>query len=150
MNHKETLIVVADASGAHFYKTHDRGATVEAATSSLTAGPNPQSHEIMSDRPGRTHASTGTARSAIEPKTDPHQKREDEFTRALAATSMFSFATVPIRTFSFLHRRSCWVSLRKDLSDAVAKKIAGEVHKDLVKSPPEEIRKHVRQALFPD
>jgi protein required for attachment to host cells len=147
---KETLIVVADASGAHFYKTHDRGATVEAATTSLAAGPNPQSHEIMSDRPGRTHASTGTARSAIEPKTDPHQKREDEFTLALARHLDLLVRDTAYQDILIFAPPVFLGVLRKDLSSAVAKKIAGEVHKDLVKSPPEEIRKHVRQALFPD
>jgi protein required for attachment to host cells len=149
MHLKPTLIVIADASGAQFFKTEDRGATIEPATTRLGAPANPASHEIKSDRPGRTHQSVGTARSAITPKTDPHQKAEDAFTRVLARHLDELAGNATYRDILIFAPPVLLGVLRKDLSRAVAAKIVGEVHKDLAKSSHEEIRAHVRQALFP-
>lgn len=150
MNHKDTLVVVADASSAHFYKTHDRGSTLERATTSLGAPANPASHDIKSDRPGRTYQSMGNARSAISPKTDPHQKAEDAFTRVLARHLDELTGDSTYQDIVIFAPPVFLGVLRKDLSRAVAAKIVKEVHKDLVKSSPEDIRTHVREALFPN
>lgn len=146
MPNKETLVVVADAAGARFFKTHDRGAHLEPAGPAFQAPPNPKSSDQMSDRLGRSQSSTTPARSAIAPKTDPHRAAEDAFAKALAhhLETLAAHELVIFAAPAFLG------ALRKELSKPVATKIAHEIDRDLYKAPIEDVRAHVRKALFPD
>src|SRR5260370_12426809 len=45
--------------------------------------PDPKTHELGTDAPGRTFSSVGTERSAME-QTDWHEQEEDRFLRNLA------------------------------------------------------------------
>jgi protein required for attachment to host cells len=150
MPRKETLILIADAAGAHFYKTQDRGASITPARESISAPANPKSHEQMSDRLGRTHASVGPARSAIAPKSDPHRAAEEAFAKALARQLDTIMQEGPYQDVLLFAPPAFLGALRKDLPRALAQRIAGEFPKDLMKSPQDEIRSHVRNALFPD
>ena len=148
MNHKETLVVVADASGARFYKTHNRGASIEEAAPNLSAPPNARSGEQMTDRLGRTFSRMGTRRAAIEPKSDPHQRAEDEFARSVGRR--LDEIAGPYHNVLIFAPPAFLGSLRKAIGHAVGTKLAGEVHKDLTKSSLEDLRAQVREALFPD
>ena len=150
MRTKSTLVVVADAGRVKLFSTTNRGATINAIPGGLEAMPNPPSHKQKSDRPGRTQESIGNRRSSMEPRSDPHQKAEDDFARMLAKhlegvagddsyDGILVFAP-PV----FLGE------LRRHLSRAVADKITGEIHKDLTKSTSEGVQAHVREALFPE
>jgi protein required for attachment to host cells len=150
MPRKETLILVADASGAHFYKTHDRGASITPARASLSAPANPRSHEQVSDRLGRTHASVGPARSAIAPKSDPHQAGEDAFAKSLARELEEFAGETSLEAVVIFAPPVFLGALRKNLGRQVSAKIKAEIHKDLMKASLEDIRRHVREALFPD
>lgn len=149
MPSKEVFVVVADASGARFFKTHDRGAHLEPAGPTLEAPPNPKSSEQMSDRLGRSQSSASPTRSAIEPKTDPHRSAEDAFAKALAHRLDQLERQSPHDLLIFA-APAFLGALRKVVSKAVAGRIVGEIHHDLVKSSIEDVRTHVRKALFPD
>lgn len=102
-----------------------------------------QSQEIDSDKPGRGRSSTGSARSAMEPKTDPAQHREAEFVRSVAsvldkkalegAYDRLVVAAAPIALGN----------LRKVMSDHVKKTIVAELDKDLTNIPTPSIDKHL-------
>ena len=83
MNNPVTWFVVADGHRARVFRRIGSG-TVEPALDHDFAAPNPRDHEVGADRPGRTQASAGTARSALE-ETDHHRRRKREHLEALAA-----------------------------------------------------------------
>jgi protein required for attachment to host cells len=103
----------------------------------------------VSDRLGRSHSSTTPARSAIAPKTDPHRAAEDAFAKTLARHLDALEREVPRKLLIFA-APAFLVALRKALSRPVALNIAAEIDRDLVKAPIEDVRAHVRKALFPD
>lgn len=146
MPNKEVFVVVADASGARFFKTHDRGAHIEPAGDTVHAPPNPKSSDQMTDRLGRSQSSTTPSRAAIAPKTDPHRAGEDAFAKALAK----HLDTVNAHELLIFAAPAFLGALRKELSKPVAAKIAHEIDRDLYKAPIEDVRTHVRKALFPD
>lgn len=148
MPNKDIFVVVADASGARFFKTHDRGAHLEPAAPALQAPPNPKSSDQMSDRLGRSQSSTTPARSAIAPKTDPHRAAEDAFAKSLA--HHLDGAANGYQGLLIFAAPAFLGALRKSLSQQLAGKIVGEIDRDLVKAPIEDVRAHVRNALFPD
>lgn len=102
-----------------------------------------QSKDIDTDRPGRGHSSGGSARSSMEPKTDPAQHREAEFMRSVAgvldrkalegAFDRLVIAAAPIALGN----------LRKLLSDHVKKAVVAELDKDLTNLPTQNIDKHL-------
>lgn len=102
-----------------------------------------QSQDIDSDKPGRGHSSGGSARSSMEPKTDPAQHREAEFVRSVAsvldkkalegAYDRLVVAAAPIALGN----------LRKVMSDHVKKTIVAELDKDLTNIPTPSIDKHL-------
>ena len=57
--------------------------SINLVTREERTGENPPTHEQGSDRPGRSHASVGSARSAVG-QTDWHDQAEHDFLTALA------------------------------------------------------------------
>jgi protein required for attachment to host cells len=137
-----TWILIADGTQARVLEHNGPGkglATVKGLDWSI---PPLQSQDIDSDRPGRGHSSGGSARSSMEPKTDPAQHREAEFVRSVAheldrhakdgAFDRLVIAAAPIALGN----------LRKVLSDFVKKTVVAELDKDLTNVPTPNVDKH--------
>lgn len=149
MRNKIHLILIADAGRAVFFKTENRGASIETVPGNFDAMPNPPSREHKSDKPGRA-SDAGTHRSAMEPKHDPHKLAEENFARTLAQHLEKVGKSGDYDAILIFAPPTFLGSLRRDISPHVAGLIEGEVHKDLTKSPVDEIQKQVREALFPE
>lgn len=138
-----TWILIADGTQARVLENTGPGKGL-ASVKGLDWSIEPlQSKDIDSDRPGRGHSSGGSARSAMEPKTDPARHREAEFVRSVAAVldrkalegafDRLVIAAAPIALGDF----------RKALSEHAKKAIVGEIDKDLTKLPTPSIDKHL-------
>lgn len=138
-----TWILIADGTQARVLENTGPGkglATVKGLDWSIEPL---QSQDINSDRPGRGFSSAGSARSAMEPKTDPAQHREAEFVRSVAdvldrkardgAFDRLVIAAAPLALGN----------LRKVMSDHVKKTIVAELDKDLTNLPTPNIDKHL-------
>lgn len=138
-----TWILIADGTQARVLENTGPGkglATVKGLDWSIEPL---QSKDINSDRPGRGFSSAGSARSAMEPKTDPAQHREAEFMRSVAAEidrkaqdGAFDRLVIAAAPFAL-------GNLRKALSDHVKKTIVAELDKDLTNLPTPSIDKHL-------
>jgi protein required for attachment to host cells len=97
--------------------------------------------EIVTDKPGRSHTSTG--RSAMEPKTDPVEHRETVFVKSLARMldrkqqegdfDRLVIAAAPIALGE----------IRRAISPGVKKTILAELDKDLTNLPTPQLDKHL-------
>ena len=102
-----------------------------------------QAQDIVSDRPGRSHSSVGSGRSAMEPKTDPVDHRETEFVKSLAAVldrkqqqgafDRLVIAAAPIALGD----------IRKAISANVRNTIVAELNKDLTNLPTAQLDQHL-------
>ncbi len=102
-----------------------------------------QARDIMADRPGRSHASNGAARSGMEPKTDPVEYRETQFVKSLAgmldrqqqngAYDRLVIAAAPIALGE----------IRKAMSAGVRKSVVAELDKDLTNLPTSQLSRHL-------
>jgi protein required for attachment to host cells len=92
---------------------------------------NRPSHERGTERPGRSHESAGSARHAIEPKTDPHREAKHGYARHLAnrleAAAPRYARLVLVAPPAFLG------DLRDVLGEEARKRLAGSLDKDLTK-----------------
>ncbi len=102
---------------------------------------NRPSHERGTERPGRVQESAGSARHAIEPRSDPHREAKRDFAGHLAdrleAEAARYDRLLLVAPPAFLG------DLRAALGDAARAKLRGSLDKDLVKAPVEEIARHL-------
>ena len=94
--------------------------------------------EQGTDRPGKTHPSEGTARSAME-QTDWHDQSERAFLTALASRLHVALTKGETKSLIMIASPRALGMIREVYSSAVRSAIRAEVAKDLVKLPVHEI-----------
>ncbi len=136
-----TWILIADGTQARVLEHNGPGKGLTVINDLDWSIPPLQSQDIDTDRPGRGFSS-GSHRSAMEPKTDPAQHREAEFVRSVAevldrkaqdgAYDRLVIAAAPIALGN----------LRKVMSPHVKKTVVAELDKDLTNLPTAQLDKH--------
>ena len=81
----QALVVVGDGEKALFLRNTGSPQEIKLEVENIFGHDNPATHEQGTDKPGRTAASAGTARSALE-ETDWHRLGEERFAAEIAAT----------------------------------------------------------------
>jgi len=81
----QALVVVGDGEKALFLRNKGSAQELDLEVENIFGHDNPATHEQGTDKPGRTTASAGTARSAME-ETDWHRLGEERFAVEIAAT----------------------------------------------------------------
>lgn len=95
-----------------------------------------------SDAPGRSHASVGTARSAME-QTDWHEQGERRFLETLAARLDTAVQAGEVKSLIIAASPRALGTLRQLYTPGLRNILAAEIDKDLVKMPVHEIEKHL-------
>jgi protein required for attachment to host cells len=104
-----------------------------------------RTHEIGSDQPGRTNASVGTIRSAME-QTDWHDQAEKAFLTQLAQRLDAAISAGKTKSLIVVAPPRALGMLRPAYSHALKGAVRAEVDKDLVKMPVHEIEKRLSGA----
>ncbi|HXZ67658.1 MAG TPA: host attachment protein [Alphaproteobacteria bacterium] len=146
---KPTLIVVTDAHHFRLFSTGDHGASINHIAGDLDSIPNPPSRDHKSERPGRAFSSSGVRRSAIQPKTDPHEAAEKNFAKAVAEQLETLAAAGAYNGIVLFAPPSFLGALREHFGRHSTELLRAQVHKDLTKSTQDEIRDHVEAVLKP-
>ena len=132
------LVLVADGRKMLFLRNHGEGAQIDLRLEAHRQQENASNRDQATDAPGRSFASVGSRRSAME-ETDFHQIEEDRFAaeaadllreRALSGDFEALVVVAPPRTLG---------ELRKHYHKEVASRIVDEFQKDLTGCTVEEI-----------
>jgi protein required for attachment to host cells len=99
-------------------------------------------HELGSDRPGRSHSSVGHGRSAVE-QTDWHNQAEQAFLTHLAQHLDVALGAGKTKSLIMVAPPRALGMIRPAYSHALKSAIRAEVDKDFVKMPVHEIEKHL-------
>ena len=102
-----------------------------------------QAQEIVTDRPGRGHASAGFGRSAMEPRTDPVEHRETEFVKSLADMLDRQQQQGKFDRLVIAAAPVALGDIRKAISPAVRKTVVAELNKDLTNLPTAQLDAHL-------
>lgn len=138
-----SFIVVADGEKMLFFRNDGDADYPKLEVERKREQENPANRDIKTDSAGRSFASVGNGRSAME-EADFHQIEEDRFAaetaellreRALRNDFESLIVVAPPRTLG---------ELRKHYHKEVEKRLAGEIAKDLTGHPVEEIEKIIR------
>lgn len=140
-----TLVMAADGKKALLLRNEGDAKFTVLQTLVHEEIANPQTHELGTDRPGRSFASAGTRRSGYG-ETDRHQQAEDRFARHVAemlahASQEDEVGLVIVAPPHFLG------ALRAELSDSVRRRVRAEIAKDLVHHETDDIARAISRHL---
>jgi protein required for attachment to host cells len=138
----KSWVLVCDASKALLLRNDGDEELLNLVPVKIETEDHPPTHELGTSPPGRSFASNGSRRSAVE-GTDLHDLAEEQFLTGLA-----NELTRQIRTFN-IHRLLLVAPpralgfLRRHLDPAVQAIVSGEIAKDLAHLPTAEIERHL-------
>lgn len=135
-------VVVCDGAKALVLQNFGNRVNWNLKTREIYEQDDPKTHEIGTDKPGRTFNSIGNGRSAME-QPDWHDQQEQRFLAKLAAR--LDRAVLGGETPSLIvvaPPRAIGV-LRRAFTTHVRQAIRAEVEKDFVKMPVDEIKRHL-------
>ncbi len=141
----DTLIFVGDGRKALFLRNAGTPTEPNFVTENVVKqDDNPSTAAQGADRPGRSFASVGSARSAME-QTDWHEIEEQRFAREAADIIARMVRARNIQHVVIAAPPRTLAELRNALADDVRARVIGEVDKDFTRQPVSEIAKHLAE-----
>ena len=104
----------------------------------------PATHELGTDRPGRSHSSVGPGLSAVD-QTDWHNQAEQEFLAALVKKLDAAVEAHEVKRLIVVAPPRALGIIRPLYSHALRAAVRAEIDKDYVKMPVHEIEKHLAE-----
>jgi protein required for attachment to host cells len=135
-------IVVCDGKKALVMENAGDDKFLDLKTRQVFEHPDPKTHEIGTDEPGRSFSSTGYGRSAME-QVDWHEQEEQRFLQKLLDYLNAAVHAGQIKSLLIVAPPRALGVLRQAYSHELRKALRGEIDKDLVKMPVHEIEKHL-------
>lgn len=142
-----TWILIADAARARVLQSTGRASRLEPVEGMAFDAEHGSTHEIMSDKQGRTHESHGHQRHAIEPRVDPHRALKSAFAVRLADMLHKQQQAGAFEHVILVAPPVMLGEIRSALSDQVGPLVKSEIAKDLTKIPNQSIREHLGDVL---
>jgi protein required for attachment to host cells len=139
----DAFVFVGDGRKALFLRNEGDERYLNLKTEQVLRGEdNPPTHEQGSDQPGRTFASVGSRRSAVE-NTDWHDLEEQRFAQDVAAALLRMVRERKVKSLVIVAPPRTLAELRRAFHSEVKDCILAEIDKDLTKQPIYEIEKHL-------
>ena len=148
MKPTRTWILIADGARARVLENHGPGHGLTAHDSLVFSGDHAATHELVSDREGRSFSSHGPGRSAIEPHTDPHRDLKTKFARQLADALARGLEQNSYDQLVIVASPVTLGDLRIAISGQVRARVVGEVAQDLTKIPNADVAQHIKHVLI--
>jgi protein required for attachment to host cells len=139
-------IVVADQAEAIFYDT----ASLQAQPKQVARISDPVAHlhdrDLGSERPGRSYESFGSQRHAIERENDPRQQEAVRFAKRISRRLDEARRKGEFDELIVVAGPPFLGLMRHEMSRPTRERVVHEIHKDLVHSPVESLRKHLPES----
>ncbi|MFG1477346.1 host attachment protein [Xanthobacter sp. V4C-4] len=142
LSNSNRLVVVADGAKALLLADSGIAPQPRLAVVETFAEPHASTAAQGTDRPGRVHESAGVSRSAVE-TTDLHTEAETAFLKRLAQRVDALAGAGDVRRLLLVAPPKALGVLREALGAQARALVVGEVAKDLVKLPVDEIAQHI-------
>ena len=148
MKPTKTWIMIADGARARILENEGPGRGLKEVPNMTFAGDHSATHNIVDDRQGRSYKSNSPARSAVEPRSDPHRALKSSFAHHLADVLAEELAKKSYDRLVIVAAPVTLGDLRSAISDHVRAKVVGEIASDLTKTPNIEIGSHLKDVLI--
>ena len=143
----KTWILIADGARARVLLNEGPGHGIQVVEGLVFHGDHSATHDLVSDREGRSYSSQGMRRSAIEPHSDPHRELKKTFAHQLADMLAHELEQHTYDRLVIVAPPVALGDLRAAISDHVRSKVVGEVAHDLTKVPNDKVEKHLEGIL---
>ena len=144
-----TWFLIADGARARILENDGPGRGLIANDRLVFDGDHAATHDIVSDREGRSYSSHGPGRSAIDARTDPHRELKRSFAHHLADVLAHELEQNSYDRLIIIAAPVTLGDLRAALSQKVVARVSAEVAKDLTKLPNDEVSRHLENVLTP-
>jgi protein required for attachment to host cells len=145
---KTTWVVIADGMRARILKWEGADRFTPAIKDELyDASVHGFARDLKSDAPGRAFDTGSGARHAMQPRHDPHEMAKERFDRHVAAVVNDAAARKAFDRLVLAAPPKALGVLRDALGEPARKCVVGEVHKDLIRTPLDQLADHLRGVL---
>ena len=148
MKPTRTWVLIADGARARILENYGPGHGLRAVDGLTFSTDHAATHDLVTDRQGRSFSSHGPGRSAIEPHSDPHRDLKAKFAHHLAVILAQGLEQRAYDRLVIVATPVTLGDLRAALSDPVRAKVVGEVAQDLTKLPNNEVGTRLRDVLM--
>ena len=135
-------VVVCDGAKALVLENVGNRLALSLVTREVYEQPDPKTHELGTDKPGRSFNSVGNGRSAME-QTDWHDQEEQRFLAKLAARLDKAVLAGEMQSLIVVAPPRAIGVLRRQYSPHLRQALKAEVEKDYVKMPVADIARHL-------
>lgn len=135
-------VVVCDGAKALILENNGDKAYPDLRTREVFEQNNPSTAEQGTDKPGRSHSSVGPGRSAVS-QTDWHDQAEAKFLKELAGKIHLAVHSGQTKELVIVAPPRALGMIRENYTPAIKEALRGEVDKDLVKMPLDQIEKNL-------
>ena len=139
---KGAWVVVCDGAKALVLENVGNRLTPSLITREVYEQPDPKTHELGTDKPGRSLNSVGNGRSAME-QTDWHEQEEQRFLAKLAARLDKAVLAGETQSLIVVAPPRAIGVLRRQYSVHIRQALKAEVEKDYVGMPVADIARHL-------
>jgi protein required for attachment to host cells len=133
-------VLVGDGRRALFFQNHGDADLLDLRVVETRIDENAATREQGSDKPGRSFASKGGVRSAVD-DADWHELEEERFARAMADRINQAAESGELSAIAIVAPPKSLGEIRKELSVKAQGKVIGELAKDLTRHPLKDIEK---------
>jgi protein required for attachment to host cells len=142
MKHPRTWYVVADGGRARIVQKRNGENAFDTHRELVSAEIHSHTHELGTDRPGRTHESAMSARHAMQPREDLHRADKRSFVHEVAAAVNEANTHDEFDCLVLVAPVHVLDELRHALDSPTQRKIVAQLQKDLTKVPDADLKEH--------
>jgi protein required for attachment to host cells len=147
MKQNRTWIVVADGGQARILLCENRSSGVRQLPNSEFHDSHLPTHELMTDRQPRVHDSLGSARHAVEPRTDPHKQRKVQFLAQLTEHLQQAAERKEFEHLVIVAPPSALGEIRKDFGPLLQQLLFAEFTHDYAHQTNDYVYRHINDGL---
>jgi protein required for attachment to host cells len=142
-----TWVLLADGAQAKVFEHSGPGTGLTPVPDLLFEEEPLKASEIMADKPGRSFASAGSGRSAMEYHSDPVQVREARFVKSVAEALDRKHQQSAFSRLIIAAAPTALGDLRGAMSDGLKDTVVAEMPKNLTNLPTPQVEKHFKDML---
>ena len=142
-----TWVLVADGARARILENSGPNHALTGVEGLVFTSDHSATHDLVSDREGRSFSSQGHGRSAIESRSDPHSELKTKFANHLAEILARELEQGAYQRLVIVAPPVTLGDLRAAISDQVRAKVVGEVAHDLTKTPNSEVAGRLKDLM---
>ena len=142
MRHPRTWCAIVDGGRARFVEKDAVSGAYATQRELDSATIHSATRDLGAERPGRGHESAGAAHHAVEPRVDLHDVEKQRFVAAVAASLNAAGAEGAFDRLVLVAPAHALADLRAGLDAGTRAKVAGELQKDLTKTPNADLATH--------